>query len=593
MSPVPNAQKLAKSGSQTSLGKATSQSKEMRDALRGRGSRASSGASSPLRMLTRSRSLNTPTKPKETSHPAVSSGETGEEVQGLQNSSVPTQQGSESPVEAGIRAGYESLVDSLKSRIVDLSKELVDQREDAQRSIEDLHMANVATQKELVRLTQSIAALQTAVVTLEKSHASIPNNISVLQQGHELHSCQLQALSVKISKVETHRDAMPTPREIKYSATPAKVPSAPPSPVPYPSSPSANSGKDGEATLHLPGKSEKYEDIGASPLLSRTAFEDRVGVQTPRPILAPPRGAGLVTTAASPDYIIDLPSLERPAPTLGPYAPGLHPLKTMVKGFSTLVDYRAYRLRNTSAEMTPAEVRKLSETRKRIDTRYPNLYRYSGDDGIASLSFLTDMVDAMNSFGASEGAAVHLLGHYLTGQAKALYESHVRPGKVTAADRLRATWPFVIHDLLDRFIDDDLLVDEMKTITYAQQKDTEVVDEYAARIENAADRCRHVFTQQKLVHNFILGLSPDIRALVQVSLGETDPGSLTLLSVKRTANRCSKTTSQWRTATKPGVPVKPRIPVRRKAATSHHISGFPLTVPSTTTVPPTSEPSIP
>ena len=104
-------------------------------------------------MLTRSRSLNTPTKPKETSPPAVSSGETGEEVQGLQNSSVPTQQGSESPVEAGIRAGYESRVDSLKSRIVDLSKELVDQREDAQRSIEDLHMANVATQKELVRLT--------------------------------------------------------------------------------------------------------------------------------------------------------------------------------------------------------------------------------------------------------------------------------------------------------------------------------------------------------------------------------------------------------------------------------------------------------
>ena len=78
------------------------------------------------------------------------------------------------------------------------------------------------------------------------------------------------------------------------------------------------------------------------------------------------------------------------------------------------------------------------------------------------------MVDAMNSFGASEGAAVHLLGHYLTGQAKALYESHVRPGKVTAADRLRATWTFVIHDLLDRFIDDDLLVDKMKTITYAQ-----------------------------------------------------------------------------------------------------------------------------
>ena len=98
----------------------------------------------------------------------------------------------------------------------------------------------------------------------------------------------------------------------------------------------------------------------------------------------------MVTTADSPDDVIDLTSLERPAPTLGPYDPGLHPLKTMVKGFSLLVDYRAYRLRNTAAEMSHSEVRKLSETRKRIDTRYTNLYRYSGDDGLASLSFLTD-----------------------------------------------------------------------------------------------------------------------------------------------------------------------------------------------------------
>ena len=124
----------------------------------------------------------------------------------------------------------------------------------AENNCTTLHMANVATQKELARLTQSIVTLKTTVDRLVKSHAPVPNDIQILQQGHELHSCQLQALYAKFVKIEAHRNALPTPREKNYSATPFKVASAPQSPVPYPSSPSCNSGKDGEATLHLPGR---------------------------------------------------------------------------------------------------------------------------------------------------------------------------------------------------------------------------------------------------------------------------------------------------------------------------------------------------
>ena len=87
--------------------------------------------------------------------------------------------------------------------------------------------------------------------------------------------------------------------------------------------------------------------------------------------------------------------------------------------------------------------------------------------------------------------------------------------------RMRTTWPFVVHALLDKFITDDLLRDERKVVTDARQKENEKVKEYARRLEEAADRCRHVFSQTELVHCFVVpGLHPSTRSLVHIQLGD-------------------------------------------------------------------------
>ena len=197
--------------------------------------------------------------------------------------------------------------------------------------------------------------------------------------------------------------------------------------------------------------------------------------------------------ADSPDEIPGQEDFEFAPRELGPYAPGLHPKKTFVDAFKVLVDYRQYRLSNMTSRMSDQEARDLSGLKRAIVQRYPNVGTFSGTDGMALLAFLHDLVEAFNDRRVSEAAEVQLLGLWLTDRAKSVYDSLIRNGRSTMQSRMRTTWPFVVHALLDKFITDDLLRDDRKVVTDAQQKENENVREYARRLEEAADRCRHVF----------------------------------------------------------------------------------------------------
>ena len=98
---------------------------------------------------------------------------------------------------------------------------------------------------------------------------------------------------------------------------------------------------------------------------------------------------------------------------------------------------------------------------------------------MALLAFLHDLVEAFVDRQVSEAAAVQLLGLWLTDRAKSAYDSLVCNGRSTTQSRMRTTWPFVVHALLDKFITDDLLRVERKVVTDARQKENENVKEYA------------------------------------------------------------------------------------------------------------------
>ena len=114
-------------------------------------------------------------------------------------------------------------------------------------------------------------------------------------------------------------------------------------------------------------------------------------------------------------------------------------------------------------------------------------------------------------------------------------------GHGTPQAKLRSTWPYLVHALIDRFVDDDLLGKERRVVTDARQREDEDVEGFAQRLEIASHRCRFVFSQSELVHNFVLGLHDGTRALVQTHLEQNPSTKSNFVSVKRLAARCSKT----------------------------------------------------
>ena len=291
-----------------------------------------------------------------------------------------------------------------------------------------------------------------------------------------------------------------------------------------------------------------------------------------------PRYQDLVTVADSPDEIPGQDDFEFVPRELGPYAPGLHPKKTFVDAFRALVDYRQYRLSNTASRMSDREARDQGGLKRAIDQRYPNIGTFSGTDGMALLAFLHDLVEAFDDKQVSEAAAVQLLGLWLTDRAKSVYDSLIRNGRSTVQSRMRSTWPFVVHALLDKFITDDLLRDERKVVTDARQKDNENVREYARRLEEAADRCRHVFSQTELVHCFVLGLHASTRALVHIQLGD-DTDKADFVTVQRLAERCEVSATSLAPAT-PSVSSKPTASSRRRTTDKPSFLMPTITIPA-------------
>lgn len=542
MSPVPNTEKLARTSSKLSLSRASEQSSAIRNAFRQ--PQAESTTDAPRR-VTRSQSaedirrrlMQEPVGPVEAPEEDASDS--------LPSASARQGQGS---VEAGHQAAVEATLSSLKSRIAQAQADL--------RTVR----TELATQSQAVatcrsdfksnhgnldaRIDDAVRAINLSIDEIAVLRTLIDDLVQVksyLKQQLALRDGEMNVITRRLDTLESFMQSNANVHTQTTGAAPVPRPSSspippqrgvPPSPLPFPTPPSgAQVGTATEAALLLPdgvpvrGTPQQYA-------ATKLSADPRVGNR--------PRSPILITTAESPDNAVEQVADLQAVPLIGPYAPGLHPLKTMVEQFTELIDYRRYRLLNTSATMTVNEVHRLGDIRRRVDARYPNLNKFSGSDEMALFPFLADFVDALNSFDATEGLAIHVVGHYLTSQAKDIYDSHVRPGRSTISDRLRGTWPFVVHALLDRFVDDDILRDELKIITDACQNDEETVDQYARRLEAATYRCRNVFSQRELVHNFILGLHVPVRSLVNTHLAHEDTSTLEFSTVKRLAERCSK-----------------------------------------------------
>ena len=81
----------------------------------------------------------------------------------------------------------------------------------------------------------------------------------------------------------------------------------------------------------------------------------------------------------------------------------------MLRTFETVVNYRHYRLADTSSVPKESELHDMYKMTYKIQAYAPTLGVFSGEDPITLLPFLATFRDVMNDHHKTEGAAVRIL----------------------------------------------------------------------------------------------------------------------------------------------------------------------------------------
>ena len=106
---------------------------------------------------------------------------------------------------------------------------------------------------------------------------------------------------------------------------------------------------------------------------------------------------------------------------LEPLEPGIEPTKTLLQEFSHVVDYRLYRLDDTSILVSENDAGRIGKYVKRCQGIRPTMKTFDGSSPITLLSFLKDISINFNEQRLNEGIAVRVVAHFLERDAERLY----------------------------------------------------------------------------------------------------------------------------------------------------------------------------
>ena len=144
---------------------------------------------------------------------------------------------------------------------------------------------------------------------------------------------------------------------------------------------------------------------------------------------------------------------------------------------------------------------------------------YDASNPIELLGFLRSLVASFNLANVSEGEAALMLPWHLQGPPlDAVFQKRAQASK--QALPYASTWPFLVHALISRFLDDQVLREAYDAVANAPQRAGEDENTFCDRIHKAAANCHNVFSDGEIVQYFVQGLIPVIREAVSERLRE-------------------------------------------------------------------------
>ena len=245
------------------------------------------------------------------------------------------------------------------------------------------------------------------------------------------------------------------------------------------------------------------------PILS---FDPRWGGYQPVDLTAHPSSVDIGTLPVT------------PFGTLGPVAPGVEPVHTMIQEFCDVANYRMYRLDNTSRLVTSGDAGRIAKYVQRCRGIRHSMRSFDGTDAIQLLPFLKDIRITFTAQHLTEGVAVRVFAHFLERNAERLYSSFTMRELHAGQLHDDISWPGLVNQFIKRYLTDDVLGEAYYAVETARKQPHETENAYADRLESATFRCTAVFTEQAPAHYFVRGLAPATRTAVAETVQRL-PGS--------------------------------------------------------------------
>ena len=206
-----------------------------------------------------------------------------------------------------------------------------------------------------------------------------------------------------------------------------------------------------------------------------------------------------------------------PQSTLGPRKSGLAELKPSDPRFKSVVSYRRYRLRNTDKYRGRSVADKIGTYSRRIRP-FMKDSKFSGEDPITILAFLTKLKTQLDNNRISEGAALSLIPDYLEDPARDDFLRHCDLGADVPGGF--DSFPGAIQYLLRTYAKDAYLEEALVELEDLKQGESETEREFSRRLMTAVYRLAGAITETDRITRFIRGCRADIRAALRTVRAE-------------------------------------------------------------------------
>ena len=193
---------------------------------------------------------------------------------------------------------------------------------------------------------------------------------------------------------------------------------------------------------------------------------------------------------------------------LGPPAHGLLEIVPSDRRFADVLNYRRYRLMDTTAEPNPEITRNYGRWARRIRHRMERC-RFDGSKPVAILNFLRTYKQTLDSDRIPEVAALEIMGNFLDHDANTLYCLMMN----NSADNLGGfqTWPQAVQFLLQTYANDRELETAVEALENMKMSNTDSVTSFYRRLTAAGRDLAGAYSQDDLMSRFCKGLPQHLR----------------------------------------------------------------------------------